>query len=284
MSKKKLLTLALACIMLVTLAVPVFATGNNTPQFDPNSDLTTVVKALYQEVPISVSVPTSGDVVLNPLGMPVPVRELNGRGEYDLSGQIISYPMYITNMSKVDLSIKVEVTGSTQGGLIFSPSSISTSAAAKQAYVRLQVLSVPDDASDPNLLALTADGVDTANEIFDAVLPILADEAYWATESNSKGANVTACTVGVAKATINNAGVLKKATPYRAEASGGDISPGDVGSEEQLFAYNTGSIAIFRLTGVMASSPVTPWTAPVDGEGGDGFTATVVFSFTPVVA
>lgn len=287
MSKKKLVSLALACILLVALAVPAFAAGDNTPDVS-TGNLQTVITANYQPAVISVSVPANITAVLNPLGLPVEATKSNGVGKVSIEDQqiVLTSPLYIANLSKVDLKVSIDATTAVEGLLKLAAEPFDkATATANQAYVQLQTLGTGDATSGNLYDAATWMSDPTPGKVDDAVLNILANNSLWASAESA--------VLKTGKVTFKPTTVLKKAASlYQAEITPGDVSAGiaDATSGEIEFAYGAGSIMIIRLTGTMAATPTKPWSNEIrpadpnlgtDAVAADKLTTTLVFTFTP---
>lgn len=286
MSKKKLVSLALACVLAVSLAIPAFAAGDNTPDVS-TGNLQTVITANYRPATINVSVPATIGAVLNPLGLPVSVQKSSNAGKVDIEGQqiVMTSPLYIANLSSVDLKVSIDATAAVEGLLKLSAEPVEKTATGNQAYVKLETLGVGDATSGDLFGAATWASDPTPAKVDDAVLAVMADNDLWAT---AEGAVLKA-----GKVTFKPTTVLKKAaSQYQAEITPGDVTAGlaEATAGEVEFAYGAGSIMIIRLNGVMAATPTKPWsntgraadpTIGAEATPADKLTTTLVFTFTP---
>lgn len=257
MKNKKLLSLALAGLMALSLAVPAFAA-------DPNS---TVISGAYKDVVIDVVVPATGAAFINPYGLDLKVKEditNSSSNEVTISGQqIVSAPMALKNKTAMDLNVSATVTGTitplpesatssvlmkfnanTTKGVGTNPEAEGYVAPAtgKAAFVYLQAKQEP---------ALT--GADAAVD----ATAIAAKYAAWTASAYDENKDVVVATKA---ATKDNIVVLRAAAMDNSDA---------------FASYKAGSIALFRLTGDCTSGPKAGWTED------DKFTVTVAFSFTP---
>lgn len=262
MSKKKLVSLALACVLAFTLAVPALATSSNRQ---------TVVTALYKDVTINVTVPATQDATINPYALPLVVRERDATyGEVKVIGeQIVSLPMALRNNGDVSLNVHVKLSAAVHGNLKLS--STAPTDKTNTAYAYFQIKS--DNATSGPLEDLKGLAVDDADEIDYQIAAALADEDVWT------GVDKHALTARGAD--VKDAAILY-AVAHEADP---DATPG---SAEAQIEYANGSIAVMRIAGNVVAEPDTPWTPgnkQSDGSvTGDGFTATLVFTFTPHVA
>lgn len=134
---KRLLSVALAGAMSLTLATTAFAAGNET-----------VITATVKEAEIAVTVPATVDAFINPYGV-----DVNYDASDDarvLSGfQILSAPNCIYNLSSMDLSVSATVTGevlaragetdTTKAMKFATASTDGGTATTKSAYVAFQM-------------------------------------------------------------------------------------------------------------------------------------------------
>jgi hypothetical protein len=233
------MSLSMAALTTAALAAPAFAatTANQT-----------VVKTTYAEVPISVTVPTTGTATINPYGLPVNVTLSDNTTKQMTSHQITTQPLWITNNGDVDLSIGATVTTAITSGseLTIVDSKPADDETAKQAMVYLEVRqsALTADLSS----ALDADEKDT----------ILTDAAGWAASTYSSTAK-TQLLLSTDEAVSQSGMVeIKKITD-------------NSGTKK----YSKESIVEFRLEGNVTEDPEKAWTTK------DGFTATIAFTFKP---
>ncbi len=114
-SKKRIASTVLAGAMAMAMAVPAFAA-------DPEPN-TTVLTGTYKPIILAVTVPTTGNVIINPYGLPVELDE-----ETVISGEQITNgaPLLISNQSKVALAVGASVIGEVKGtGVAFSDTDAS---------------------------------------------------------------------------------------------------------------------------------------------------------------
>lgn len=259
---KKLVALALACVLAFTLAVPALA------------DNETVVTGTYEEVPVAVTVPADTTATINPYALPVIIGQNASGGNVKVSGQqIVSLPMQLSNEGDVAMNVSVTVSATPKGGLKLVSAAPAATDTGKSAYVYLQILA---DATASDLAGLKGPEA-SASEIEQAVLAILSDSdtygSYW---------DATQKIVFTAKEVEwKNVAVLAAATVTEA-------TPGDATSETST--YNAGSIAVLRVAGNIVVSPKTAWndtTIPATDTAAaippDGFEARIVFSFAPAL-
>ena len=206
----------------------------------------TVVEGTYKEIPIAVEVPTTGTAQINPYGLPVTITKSDDKTVSLVGQKITTQPLSIKNQGTTKLDVNASVTVATKGDV-----SIGTTAGTdKTIAVSLEVAPMSDDT-----LAVASD----SEKLADLLIDKFADAASW---KNAAKVNVTAADTAADSA--NTLAVLGAVTP---KAEG--------------FNYSKNSIALFRLTGDLAAEPEDTSGAADPWKETDGFTATVVFKFTP---
>lgn len=250
MKSKKLMSLALASALALSLAAPAFAADNET-------DIT----ATYTPPTISVVVPQTAAAFINPLGLDIKVDATNGP---TLSGrQIISAPMALKNTSASDLQVgaTVSVTVNDGSDLRFvSTSTGGASAATKSVFAYIQAI------QEKTLVGTDTSGVAAAD----------IATAYGNWEASAYDATKDIVVNSALPASKDDLVILRAADM---SGTGGTFS-----------AYKAGSVALVRLAGDCTSTLTTGdgWvkteTNTVDGNQvttGDGFTVNVAYTFKP---
>lgn len=235
---KRFASLVMACVMALSLAVSAFAES-------------VTVTGTYQDIPISVSVPTTGTAQINPYKLPVAITV--GEKSIDLVGQqITTKPMSIKNQGAVKLDVNASLAVVPTGDVVI--------AAAKGTDDKTMAVSLEVAALNSDSLAVTSESETLENTLS----TMFADETTWdsATTLAAPAANKGATSVTPAKSTTAMA-VL-----------------GASKSNEGLITYGKDSMALFRLVGDLNAEPLAsgaddPWKST------DGFSATIVFKFTP---
>lgn len=151
--KKKLLSLALACAMILTLAIPAFATDYYSHGETASEDLTQTVtisaKTFVPTVKLTLPGLTDPSIVLNPYkiaytgGPDTNPTKLNGEDVGDTDDQIkqVISPIYtIKNETDVKLNFAVAVTGSVEGEVTFSNDPVAVKETNKKAHVGLVMM------------------------------------------------------------------------------------------------------------------------------------------------
>ncbi len=245
MNKKRFGSTVMAGALALSLAAPAFAANNTS----------TTITGAYTDIPIAVSVPTTGTAQINPYGLPVTITKSNDT-TVDLVGQqITTKPLSVKNQGTVSLDMGVSSFLVTPAGDI----SIDTAKdAGKKIAVNLEVAGLDD-----TTLAVSSDSENLDNLIIDA----FADEDSWASA------------VTLAAPTFAQGATASTITPAHKDnmAVLGAVTPKSEG-----FTYGRKSIALFRLTGDLAQEPTTGTpAAPDPWKETDGFSAAIVFKFTP---
>jgi hypothetical protein len=259
---KKLMSLAMAGVMTLSLAVPAFASdgGQQASSTDSKTNTETEVKATYTEIPIAVTVPKSGTASVNPYGLPVKVASADSTKTDPVatikSQQITSQPLYITNDGDTDLSVGATVTTTTTGNLQLVSAAPSKTATEKQAFVYLEMKAATTESAAATLDNTEIDKIST-------------EFAGWTSSYNKS----TAIALSADEPqTLKNMVTLKAKTQAVAESGTKDTDDYVAAVAEH---YGAGSIAMFRLAGTVVQEPEEAWATT------DGFTATIAFSFTP---
>lgn len=250
MNMKRFGAVVMAGALAVSMMAPAFAASNNT----------TTIEGGYEEMPIAVVVPTTGTAQINPYGLPVTLTKTDTT-KVQITGQkITTQPLSLRNQGTVGMDVNASLKVLPKGDASIRGAALTASETGKEIDVSLEVAGL-DNAK------YAVSTIDPTLE--DALIDAFADPATWtgagslrAPAAASPSATVTPAKSGAALA------VLGAAT----EAGG-------------LVTYGNDSIAMFRLTGELNQEPNdgaspavdTPWTEE------DGFTATIVFKFTPTV-
>lgn len=206
----------------------------------------TVVEGTYKEIPISVEVPTTGEAQINPYGLPVTLTKSDGKTVNLVGQKITTQPLSIKNQGTTKLDVNASVTVAEKGDVLIG----TTAGNDKTIKVSLEVAPMDDTA-----LAVASD----SEKLPDLLIDKFADAASWV---NAAKVDVTA-----ADTAANSASTLAVLGAVTQKAEG--------------FNYSKNSIALFRLTGDLAAEPVDGSGDSIPWATGDGFTATVVFKFTP---
>lgn len=237
---KRIFSGLMAIVMLLAMmTVPAFAD--------------TTIEGSYQDSDIKVLVPSTGNAVINPLGLPVQLRA-NDATDGDLYGtiagaQIVTKPLYIINQSEVNLKIFANAVAETHGNIRLEDQSFdSATNDGNSAFVYLQIALTDLDHNDA-----TQGDLDPAK-----FYPVFAD---WEEAAYDEDTDLV---VGSRAADEAKQLLILKASK-------------DLNDDETLDSndWQVGSIGMFRLAGVVSEEPRTAWT--VD----DGFTATITFTFKP---
>lgn len=244
MNKKRFGSTVMAGALALSLAAPAFAANNTS----------TTITGAYTDIPIAVSVPTTGTAQINPYGLPVTITKSNDTTVDLVDQQITTRPLSVKNQGTVSLDMGVS-------SFLVTPTGDISIAAAKTVEktiaVNLEVAGLDD-----TTLAVSSDSENLDNLIIDA----FADEDSWtsadtlAAPAFAQGA--TASTINPAKK--DNMAVLGAVTP-----------------KSEGFTYGRKSIALFRLTGDLAQEPVDGSSNADPWKETDGFSAAIVFKFTP---
>ena len=258
MNMKRFGSIVMAGALALSLTAPAFADDAPAGQV--------VISGTYQDIPISVSVPSTGTAQINPYGLPVNFALSDTITNVSVSGQqITSVPLSIRNEGTSKLSVNATLavdTSGTDNGVSVKKADLTTSEKGKEINLALQVAGLND-----NKYAVSS--LDT--DLDDNIIKAFADDATWANAKSLK-AEDTAAGTALADATVAKSASALAVLGAATEETGG------------LITYGKDSIAVFRLTGKLNESPVKtvsgsdvddPWVAT------DKFSATVVFKFKP---
>lgn len=244
MNMKRFGSMAMAGVLALSLTVPAFA-----------ADPSTTIEGGYEEIPIAVTVPTTGTAKINPYGLPVKMGK-SDESTVNITNQQINHEVLaIRNNGDVGLDVNVS-------SLVIVPKGDlaigSTKDTGKTIKVDLEIAGL----NDPKY-AVSSE----SESLNDLLIDAFAANATWAS-AGTLGAPVAA--KGAAASAITAA----KSNAALASLGASTVTADGV-------TYGNSSIALFRLKGDMAQSPVKtdgsddPWAST------DGFTATIVFKFTP---
>jgi hypothetical protein len=268
---KKILSLALAGVMTLALAVPAFASGatssdTTTATTGTSGNMSTEVTANYTSIPIKVSVPSAATAMINPYGLPVTISAIvSGGSDTTISGwKIVSQPSYITNEGNVKLSVSAKVTTALASGCkatMITTSADKVSATEQEIFAQLQVAQVPSGSTITGYTGTSAAdwAVGLADADKDALNKAFGTDATW-----TSAKSLTLSTDDVVS--MADMGTLEAVASAASDSQGTVTTPAH---------YAAGSIALFRISGAVTEDPETAWTTT------DGFTATVAFSFKP---
>ena len=267
--KKRFVPLVLACVLVMGLAAPAFASKY------------TVVDGNYVQPSIEVVVPTTARAFINPYALPIKLSLLldestppdategstarpghTASAGSILNQQIVTEPMFITNKSEVNLAITANVKASypmhmddsspsklvksTDMNFVTAP--IQSGDASKSVFAYLQMKTASDLNAESSAGDMVAAFTSWTDDSYNANKDLIVNTS---TNGNNKGSMV----------------VLKAG-----EVTGGDASGGNA---EQREATN-GSIAMFRIAGQVVTEPSKGWDAAKDS-----FTIKIAFTFKP---
>ena len=147
---KKFVSLALALVMVLALSIPAFASDTSKTVDAPGGTATTNVAATINELTVKVTVPTTGEVIVNPYKMAVTVGE--GDDAAENKAQIIAAPLAIVSESDIALSVDVTVSAKAAkgSGVVFATAPISTATkvpTTKSVFMYLDAKVVDDEAA-----------------------------------------------------------------------------------------------------------------------------------------
>lgn len=215
MNLKRFASTVMAGALALSLAVPAFASGNTS----------TNITGTYRAITVNVVVPTTGQAIINPYGLPIEM------GSSTVSGQQITTgaPLVIQNKSAVPLSVSASIASSKKGNFVFSSADLGSSENGNKGKVEFQMFEAPA------VVEANATDMDVLNPIFAALKD---DDSLCHTVLTET--NTTA----------------NPAVPAVEEADIITLNPAN--SDGELVA---GGAAFFRLSGTVVKKPSTAWTA-----------------------
>lgn len=257
MKAKKLAALGLSAALSLSLASPAFAASNTT----------TKITGTYQEIPIAVTVPTTGTATINPYGLPVKVQSTNTTGDkkdlLSINGQkITTMPMAIYSKTEVGLLVSATVTGEIKGE-----------------NLKLATAAIPDGTTTNTALIYLET---KASKLLEANLAV-ADSTTkvgpfegWNTTSDAAVTDVTEeiTTWGASTYSADARNQIIVSTSAKSKSGIGYLT-GTGTDDDDLKA---GGAMWFRLAGDVVSAPKTAWTKS------DGVSVTVAFTFAPATS
>lgn len=247
MKTRKLISLGLAAAMCLSLSAAVFAE-------DPPANQT-VFTATYSKPDIDVTVTPTAKVVLNPLGLDVDLSGTEADGEAVKGQQIVSNPAFITNNSKMNLSVSASVATVVEG-----PEAAALKLLASQeALEGTQTVPAKTDKSAFVFFEMKQSTLtDTSDASANNVAAVGWNYDYTETSANGVVTPADGCLIlNATKAVTGNDLVTLKSVD-------GNGDP------------QAGSIAEMRLSGKMVKVPSKgEWAVE------DKITATVTFTFMP---
>lgn len=245
----KKIALILVLTLILAASIPALAASS------------TIIMGQYEEPVLSVVIPASGEITLNPLGLPVTLYAEDGKtvlGKLNDPGQIATKALIGYSLcEEVDLEVHASVIGEAKGDFKFSADAITSSDDAKLGQVCLQVTNPGKDGNaytlsldtNPALSSSVCTGVNglkalgALNDWNKAAYTGANNEILIGTTANKNDPDTPLCT-------------LDKATDAKTPSANGYF--------------------MARLGGELVKSPKIAWAAR------DGIKATVTWTIQPV--
>ena len=279
MKTKKIMSLVLALIMALSLAVPAFATttaldNTNIEAMDKINTGVTTINGTYQAPILALTVPKKINTLLNPYGVAVTINSDTAIETDDVQRQISSADNLIISRSNVPLGIKATVTAtiaSAEGGAwTLAQTNLATDSVKKEAFIYMLFGDVDTSA------------IDTAAEVTDFMLTAPASgkspyEGLNATDINYAtvdpgNTNIQAPTA----ATDTRDGIILKAGEGKETTLNQTLGQCDVDTSGTTPVYNSVSAVAFKLEGEMNANPKdSSWGKD------DKLTVSVAWKFVP---
>lgn len=271
MKTRKLVSLGLATVMSLSLSAPIFAA-------DPApADPQTVFTSTYTAPDIKVTVPQTGSVMLNPLGLDVDLSEAKDGSDATqiIKGQqIVTMPAFIVNNSSMNLSVGAKISTKVEGTV-----------KAKLVANEETLLGNGKAETDSDYVGAKTDK--SAFMFFQMMAPTTALDTGDAEALNKAAAKWTYDyteehkTVDGADAIVGKEGcvVLQAGTDGSAkEVTGEDLVTLKAAKDGEVA---TGGVALMRIAGKMVKAPKVTSSADNSWKADDKITSTVVFTFAP---
>ena len=264
MKTKKFMSLILALVMALSLAVPAFATTATLETTDLTDmskidTAVTQVNGIYQAPILALTVPKKINLLLNPYGVNVTINK-DTAIEDDVQGQIVSADNLIISRSNVPIEIKATATGTiTSGGgetgaWTLSKTSIASTSVKKEALVYMVFGTV--DTSSINDATKVTKFIKTTKTSSDTPYEGLNDrnDITYATVTPATLAEVT-----FVDATTKKDGIIIQAGEGKetwlnqslAECSVTET----VNNGTTTYSYDSVSAVAFKLDGAMVANP-----------------------------
>lgn len=263
MNMKRFGSIVMAGAMALSLTAPAFA-ATSTPAGQ------VIITGSYEDIPIAVSVPSTGTAQINPYGLPVEVKKTVGTAT--ITGQkITTLPLSIKNQGAVALNVNAGLTVTPKGELKVAAASADLSPTAttpvttKSVQVKLQVAALNDAE-----YAVSSTDAQLEGKLIDKFVA----DATWSGLTSANELAATQSTAGTSGQPDTAGAEAKSPTANNARLATLGAATVATGG---LVTYGNDSIALFRLTGNVVAEPATAWAEA------DGFEAKIVFKFTPAV-
>ena len=266
--KKRFAPFLLVCVLALAMIAPAFAASNT-------SNYGTTIDGQYVAATIDVTVPTTGQVFINPYALPVKLSVMFTDGDATAADatesstkvrpgseasdssiknqQIVTEPLFIKNRSEVNLAVSAKVTGiipadATENAIF------GQTEASNVKFSSEPIKTQTDNSVFAYLQMKIAKGLTDQSTAGDLV----AAYTNWTDDSYDKRADVLVSTKenSLDNMVILAAGTEKPATPGELEAT-------------------NGSVAMFRIAGQVVTEPKNGWLSS------DTFRIQVVFTFKP---
>lgn len=233
MNLKRFASTVMAAVLALALAVPAFASNS------------TNITGTYRAITLAVTVPTTGQAIINPYGLPYNIGNEVVKNQQITTGA----PLLIANRSAVSLSVSATALGQEKGTFKFNaddPNTASPAVTTKAGFVKMQMFAAS------GVTEANATDTDVLNQKF-AALPADSDDP------------TKDLVVGTTASDMSDIITLKKGTDNNGTTELAD-----------------GGAAFFRLAGSVVKTPKTAAGADDPWATTDGFAVKIAFTFEPV--
>lgn len=172
LNKKRIASAALAGALALSMAAPAFATN-------------TTITGNYNEIKLSVTVPSTGKAIINPYGLPYTLGESTISGEQITTGAALT----IQNKSAVGLKVGAKITTTPTNGVTIDTSKMTDPSTenTKRLYVAFEAFPADSIAGDAAADTAVLNAAFAALKSEDAVLTVALDSTQEVTAAKASG-------------------------------------------------------------------------------------------------
>jgi len=166
--KKKLFSLFMAVAMVATLAIPAFAAGDPGGAVDKSLDYASTTKIPH----VTVAMPASPKIILNPYGMVVNTSVISGDSVVsgDRTDQIISPVLHIKNQTESAMKVGLKATATPSGDAQLSTKPCTGKETTKSAFVMVE-LAETVSTTEPSWIAKMDDSTTINEKCYPQIIP-----------------------------------------------------------------------------------------------------------------
>lgn len=161
--KKKLFSAIMAVVMIATLALPAFA-GSVGSGGATEESMTYTTNT--QTPSVTVTMPTTKKLVLNPYGMTVNINNT------DYTDQIVNPTDYITNLTQAPLKVGVKATATRAGNTILVTKPCTGKEVTNNAFLMVELAQAAATTDEPDWIADMTDATTINEKCYPQIIPI----------------------------------------------------------------------------------------------------------------